>query len=755
MNNPMLTKLRLCRIAILLIPLLFGSLPSMGQVSGEYFWNSDPGIGRASKMTQSGEADGYHSFTLDAAGLKPGMNMLGMRAFSGGRWTQTLYNFVMIESDPKATVWTGEYFWDTDPGVGKATRLPAGSFSGGQVVAELSADGLDAGSHTLGLRVNAGGVWSQTRTYLVAIPAEPQAADWKAEYFWDTDPGVGKATPLGAAIGPSGGMVEVDLLTEGLAPGQHTIGFRTCSGRSWSPTVTSIVTIPDERSADITGAEYFWGEDPGFGKGTPIEVNTGSDVSVELRDIDFPKTVADEYVLSFRARSAQGWGTTITRVIPHLYVESIELTSESTLLPVGNTMKIGAAVTPADAFDASLAWTSSDNSVATVGADGTVKGIAPGSVTITATANDGSEVKGTIDLTVLVPVTSVKLSESELTLEVSHSATIGVTVSPAGATDSSVVWSVEGDNCVKVSDAGVVTATAPGEATVIATAADAYGASAECHVKVVPLRGDADGSGALAVNDVVLTARGVVGDIDRKLVMEAVDLNSDGALTVGDLTGVVTEVLDYTTPADAPAYLRVPDNEGQLYGGFELAAAGMDVLVKGADCNHYCGIQFDVAVAGGLKVAGVVADGHSVAVADKGGVTRVLSYDTEAYRPADDGAVARIRLEAGPLAAVGEYDVVLTNVMASDFDGNLYSLGNCRVTVAYDPRTGLRAVDGDKLRIEVEGRRITIDSPYDTVVTFTEMSGISRRIEIKAGSNTLTVDNPGVYVIDDKKIIIR
>lgn len=754
MNNPMLTKLRLCRIAILLLPLLFGALPATGQVRGEYFWNFDPGIGRASRMTDGGEAGGYHSFTIGATGLKPGMNMLGMRAFSGGRWTQTLYNFVMIEADPKATVWTGEYFWDKDPGVGKATPMPAGTFSGGEIAATLSAEGLDAGSHTLGLRVNAGGAWSQTHTYLVAVPSEPQAADWKAEYFWDKDPGVGKATPLTAQLGATGGMIDVDVLTDGLAPGQHTIGFRTCSGRAWSTTVTAIVTIPDERSAEITGAEYFWGADPGYGKGTPIKVTGGTDAEVELKDIDFPAAVADEYVLSFRARSPQGWGTTVTRVIPHLYVESIVLTSESTLLPVGETMKIYAAVTPADAFDDGLVWSSSDTSVATVGADGTVTGIAPGTVTVTAKSTDGSEVSGTMELTVLVPVTSVVLTESNLTLEVSKSVTIRATVSPAGATNTSVIWSIEGDNCVTVNDKGTVTATVPGEATVVATAADTYGARAECHVRVVPLRGDANGSGSLAVNDVVLTARGVVGDIDSKLVFEAVDLNSDGALTVGDLSGVVTEVLAYTAPVASVAYARAAGDDDMICGGLSLDASGMEVLVLPDDGSRYCGLQFDVAVAEGLKVVGAVSADHSVAFADNGSSTRVLTYATEPYRAAD-GAAVRVRFEAALTMAAGEYDVVLTDVMASDIEGNLYCLGDCHITVSYDPMSGLRAVGADKLIIRAEGHTITVESPEDTVVTFTDMTGISRRIEIKAGVNTMTVENAGVYVIDDRKIVIR
>lgn len=754
MNNTMLSKLRLCRIAIMLVTLLFSAAPATSQVNGEYFWNSDPGVGKAGKMTDSGEADGYHSFTIDAQGLRPGMNMLGFRAFSGGRWTQTLYSFVMVDADPKAAAWSCEYFWDTDPGIGKASFISEGSFAGGVLTAAMPADGLGSGPHTLGLRVKCGDAWSQTNTYLVAVPAEPQAADWKAEYFWDTDPGIGKGTPLTAQLGAEGGVIDVDVLTEGLAAGQHTIGFRTYSGSAWSPTVTALVTIPDGRSTEITGAEYFWGADPGFGNGTPIAVESGNDVSVELKDIDFPLDVAEEYVLSFRARSAQGWGTTVTRVIPHLYVESVDLTSESALLPAGETMKIEASVTPADAFDPGLTWTSSDTAVATVGDDGTVTGIAPGSVTVTATSTDGSEVSGSIELTVLVPVRTITLSESELTLEVGKSAAIEATFSPSDATDTAVVWTVEGGNCVTVDANGTVTAIETGEATVIATAADDFGARAECHVKVVPLRGDADGSGSLAVNDVVLTARGVVGDIDEKLIFEAVDLNGDDILTVGDLTGVVGEVLAYEAPDTKTAHILTAGNKDIRNGYITLDASGMDVLVLPESYSDYCGLQFDIVVSSGLKVAGIKSDGHSAALAHRDTSTRVLSYSTEPYDSAD-GVAARISLEAMPGARSGEYDVTLTNVMASDINGNLYDLGDCCITILYEPTSGIRATSDDRLKISVEGHRITVESPSETVVALTDMTGISRRIRINSGTNTLTVDNPGVYFINDRKIIIR
>jgi len=443
MNNPVSANLRFCRIVLLLIPLFLGVLSAEGQVHGEYFWNSDPGIGRATKMTYNGESDGYQNFTLDASGLRPGVNMLGMRAFSGGRWSHTRYDFVVFAPEEKTAVWSGEYFWDTDPGVGKGISIPSGAITDGTTAAELSASGLDAGTHTLGLRVNSGGTWSHTRTYIVAVPADPLLENWRAEYFWDTDPGVGKATPLTISAAQDAVIVDTDILAEHLSSGRHTIGFRTCSGRTWSQTVIAEITVPDNRKADIIGAEYFWGEDPGFGKGTPIAVDKGNDVAVEINDIDFPQTVADEYVLSFRARSTEGWGVTYVRVIPHLYVESIELTADSERVCVDKTMRINAEVTPADAFNADLQWSSSDEGVATVSSDGTVTGVAPGNAIVTAASTDGSNITATYNIVVGEEsgIGGVEAERPEITVDGSEIIVTGVpegeivtVIAPSGAT---------------------------------------------------------------------------------------------------------------------------------------------------------------------------------------------------------------------------------------------------------------------------------------------------------------------------------
>ena len=84
----------------------------------------------------------------------------------------------------------------------------------------------------------------------------------------------------------------------------------------------------------------------------------------------------------------------------NVLVTGVALNKTSTSISVGNSEKLTATVTPGNAANKALKWASSDASVATVAADGTVKALAIGTTTITATATDGSGKSATCTVTV-------------------------------------------------------------------------------------------------------------------------------------------------------------------------------------------------------------------------------------------------------------------------------------------------------------------------------------------------------------------
>ena len=81
-------------------------------------------------------------------------------------------------------------------------------------------------------------------------------------------------------------------------------------------------------------------------------------------------------------------------------VSGVALNETSTSISVGNSEKLIATVTPNNATDQRVTWTSSNENVATVAADGTVTAKAPGIAEITATAADGSGKYATCTVTV-------------------------------------------------------------------------------------------------------------------------------------------------------------------------------------------------------------------------------------------------------------------------------------------------------------------------------------------------------------------
>lgn len=99
--------------------------------------------------------------------------------------------------------------------------------------------------------------------------------------------------------------------------------------------------------------------------------------------------------------------TLTTSAIP---VTSITLSISQTM-EVGNSIKATVTLTPTDATNKTVSYKSSDTTIATVAADGTVKALKPGTVTITATASSGKAATATITVyEALVTVTSLATS---------------------------------------------------------------------------------------------------------------------------------------------------------------------------------------------------------------------------------------------------------------------------------------------------------------------------------------------------------
>lgn len=89
-----------------------------------------------------------------------------------------------------------------------------------------------------------------------------------------------------------------------------------------------------------------------------------------------------------------------TKVTVTTKVEQIVLNKTEGVLTVGNSVTVTATVTPDNATNATVNWTSSDEKVATVDSNGKVTAVAAGNATITATSESDGDVSADYALTV-------------------------------------------------------------------------------------------------------------------------------------------------------------------------------------------------------------------------------------------------------------------------------------------------------------------------------------------------------------------
>ena len=185
------------------------------------------------------------------------------------------------------------------------------------------------------------------------------------------------------------------------------------------------------------------------------------------------------YAVTLAVRDNNDAVTTTLEIITISGVSNIAVTGISVspidlILDVNQTSNLTATVSPANATDASVTWSSNNTAVATVDVNGVVTAVSAGAATITATTTDGG-FTDTTSITVneqIITVTGINVSPIDLILDVNQTSSLTATVSPANATDASVLWTSNNTAVATVDVNGVVTAVSAGAATITSTTND-------------------------------------------------------------------------------------------------------------------------------------------------------------------------------------------------------------------------------------------------------------------------------------------
>lgn len=161
------------------------------------------------------------------------------------------------------------------------------------------------------------------------------------------------------------------------------------------------------------------------------------------------------------------------------FISSISIHSDrNNTLTIGEHMQLSLVILPDNASNNPISFSSSNQGVATVSSLGEVIAVGEGSVTITATAADGSREKGTYQLIVekpIVQVSSIEITGLKSTMTIGEKQILSFIVLPDDATNKSVTWSSSNQSVATVSSLGEVIAVGEGPVTITATAVDGSG----------------------------------------------------------------------------------------------------------------------------------------------------------------------------------------------------------------------------------------------------------------------------------------
>ena len=289
-----------------------------------------------------------------------------------------------------------------------------------------------------------------------------------------------------------------------LAPGTATLKAKTADGNYvasasitvTSPTVsvTSVTVSPSEASVSINGTLQL----------TPnVKPSTATNRSVTWSSSNpSVATVSNTGLVTGKAagtatitvktndgnKTATSTITVTDSSITVIHPEGVTLTPASDTIAVGATKALTATVTPEDAADKSITWSSSDTNIATVSDLGEVTAIAEGNATITATTVDGNKT-ATSAITIIqasaedVEVTGITVTPTILTVEIDDTVIIEATIIPENATNQKITWTSSNPEIATVSDVGEVKGIKKGTVTITATTEDgSKSATSEVHV---------------------------------------------------------------------------------------------------------------------------------------------------------------------------------------------------------------------------------------------------------------------------------
>ena len=294
---------------------------------------------------------------------------------------------------------------------------------------------------------------------------------------------------------PDVATVDANGVVIGISEGKATITVRNSNGLSASSevTVTNINTPITKVSLNYSDLEIKKDSSQGLRATiTPKETTDDKTLTWESNNPEVA-TVSSTGVVTARrpgnaiitVRTSNGLTDTCNITVIS-QITSVHLNLTAITLDEGVSQTLRATINPSDTTDdKTLTWKSSNPEVATVDNNGKVTAVKEGSATITVTTVNGKEATCTVTVTKKpVPIESVSLNKTTLTLEEQQAETLVATINPSDTTDDkTLTWKSNNPEVATVDQEGKVTAVKEGTTTITVTTVN--GKEATCTVTVL------------------------------------------------------------------------------------------------------------------------------------------------------------------------------------------------------------------------------------------------------------------------------
>ncbi len=315
---------------------------------------------------------------------------------------------------------------------------------------------------------------------LTPADASNQALLWESD-----DPSIASVDALGTVTGVAEGTATVTVKT---ADGGKTAA---CEVIVTAPIHVTGVSLSSSKMSIAKGSAAFLAATVSPDNATDKSVTwQSSDPAVAAVDASGMVTGVSEGTATITVKSKDGAKTAQCQVTvtPGVPVTGVKIEPEEMTLAFGASGTLTAVISPANATNQAVSWTSSDLAVAKVGLTGIVTGLSAGTATITATTVDGGKTAVcAVTVDPPVPVSGVTLDKATLTLVAGQSPfdqeTLKATVKPDDAADKEVTWSTSDFEVASVYD-GVVKGKKKGTADITVRTKDGA-KTAVCRVTVI------------------------------------------------------------------------------------------------------------------------------------------------------------------------------------------------------------------------------------------------------------------------------